>query len=495
LSGNHLRLVFIGFSFAITGCFSSSDIPRVDAGLLTLDAGSDGEVADGGTQADGAGSPEGGALDAGLDAATACVPSGTPVIHTADITADETWASGIHVVPNSIHIKGGARVTVMACSEVRMGANASIDVKDAGSRFEAIGDVGSEIRIVRQDATMAWGNIEADDGTNVNLAHTTLTGGGGVGPYTNAPYRGATLVGLGSNPVRPVVFAFKQVKVEQSNGLGLFLQAARIDSASSNLTIHGAGWYPAYMAAASAGDLPAGSYTGNALDEVLLQSFDTAAYIDDPAIMGDVTIHDRGVPYLVGTTPTSIVVGDGIEGHAPASLTLEAGVTMLFTPEGSSSVSQISVKAQPSGASWQAQGALIVAGTAAKPITLDSAGATPAAGDWQGIAFWHVVDPRTSIANARIRHAGGYSSTVGICPSTPAGNNGVATCAIIALLDQAPGAFVTNTTFEAASCGVYRGWSPGDVDFLTGNTFTSITGCAETSIPSASNACTACPTR
>jgi hypothetical protein len=347
--------------------------------------------------------------------------------------------------------------------------------------------------VAQQDGT-PWGDIDVTAPAVAHLAYATLQGGG-TGPHDGAPFAGASLAAQSSDATRPVALRLDSVTIDHSAGLGLFLRSVRLDPASSGLTISGAGWYPAYLGAGSASELPAGSYTGNAIDQILLQTFNTAAYDDSAPIRADVTLHDRGVPYRVGTIPSRIVVGDGLAGGPAASLTVEAGVTVLFTPQGAGGTSGILVNARPAGAAYQPQGALVIAGTAAAPVVLDSAAATPAAGDWQGVYVAHIVDPRTSIDHARILHAGGASGTVGICGSTPAANNGAATCAVVAFLDQAPPAsFLANTDIEDATCGVYRGWSKTDVDFTSGNQFVGVVGCTQTAIADSGGHCTTCTT-
>ena len=108
-----------------------------------------------------------------------------------------------------------------------------------------------------------------------------------------------------SNPDRAVALRLQHVVIKGSAGLGIFLQGARFDPASTDVTITGAGWYPVYLGAASAGDLPIGSYTGNAIDQILLQTFGVAAYDDAATITSDVTFKDLGVPYRVGTSPSA----------------------------------------------------------------------------------------------------------------------------------------------------------------------------------------------
>ena len=66
---------------------------------------------------------------------------------------------------------------------------------------------------------------------------------------------------------------------------------------------------------------------------------------------------------------------------------------------------------------------------------------------------------------------------------------------MILVIDAAPAAFITGATISDAACGVYRDW-PGQtsVDFTSGNTFNSVTGCTQTSLPGTNGACATCAT-
>jgi hypothetical protein len=473
--------------WALSGCFSNSSGTPRDAGQFMLDTAI--PEFDSGPGAD-TGAPDAPGADA-----TACAPSSTPVMHTADIVADETWASGIHVVPASLQIKGGAHLTIAPCTEVRLGPGASLTVPTTGGSLDAVGTAASPIRFVRQSAAMPWGAISVTSPATAHLAHATLVGGG-TGPQATAPLGGASLAGNSSDATRPVVLSVDHVTIDGSGGLGVFLRGARFDPASTALTITRAGSYPLYTGVASATEIPDGAYTGNAIDAILLQTYGVAATDDMSPFVADVTMHDRGVPYQVGTGPASIVVGDGLGTSASASLTIEAGVNLLFMPQGAGGVSQLVVRAKNVGGTYQAQGALVVQGTAAAPVVLASGAPAPAAGDWQGLYFSNVIAPQTSIQYAHILYAGGASSAIGLCPSTPAGTNNAATCAIVMMLDAPPSsAFLANSDIESAPCGVYRGWTMTAVDFTASNQFVKIPGCTQTDIPMPGGACTpACPT-
>jgi hypothetical protein len=134
-----------------------------------------------------------------------------------------------------------------------------------------------------------------------------------------------------------------------------------------------------------------------------------------------------------------------------------------------------------------AQGALVVNGTAAKPVVFTSAEATPAAGDWLGIWFGEVPAPNDKIDYARIEYAGGLSSSGSDACNT--GNNDAA----IRIFNLPSGAFVTNTTIQdSAGHGIDRGWrNDSKPDFLPTNTFTNVAKCKE-SYPKDTNG--GCPT-
>ncbi|HEY2517577.1 MAG TPA: hypothetical protein VGI39_42195 [Polyangiaceae bacterium] len=491
MEGRFCVVSFVGvpFAIALSVCLSSSNGTPADGG---------GPI-DGATGIDlDAGAPNDSAapVDSGTgvgDGAAPCTPSGAPIMHTADIAADETWASGVHVVPASITITSGARLTIAACSEVQLGVGASITASATAAGIDAVGTADASIRFVPAQTGSAWGAIVAAAPAMAHLAYATLKGGG-TSAHTSAPFAGASLVGSSSDATRPVLLRTEHVRIESSAGLGLFLRYGSFDPASTDLTITSSGWYPAYMGVASANALPIGAYTGNAIDQILLQTVGPAIYDDSDALLSDVTLHDPGVPYVVGTIPSSIRVGDGVGGHPSASLMLGAGVTMLFTPQGPGGTSRILISAQNNGGTYAPQGALIVQGTAAAPVVLDSVGATPAAGDWEGIYFADLVDPRTSVDHAEIRNAGGASGTIGICGSTPAATNGAATCAVIISVGTPPTDFLQNTRIVDAPCGVYRGWKTSDIDFTATNTFSMVTGCTQSTIPASDGSCVACAT-
>jgi hypothetical protein len=430
----------------------------------------------------------------------ACDPTDVaPVTHTGDISADETWAKGVHVVPSTITLRAGARLTIAACTEVRLGRDASLVADTAAAGIVAEGTTAEPIRFVRDAAADAWGALVAWAPATLSLAHAALIGGGTNTALASADYLGASLVARAPGDAAADVLRVDTVSVSDSTGIGVVLIGAGFDALSTNLTVTGSGAQPVYLGADNATNLPTGTYTGNALDEILLQQVGVAAYSNDRPLIRDATLRERGVPYRVGAEGAggaSLIVGDGRETGPAAVLTIEPGVTLRFSSEG---VSQLLVNAHLVGGTWAPQGALIANGTAAAPITFTTSATTPIAGSWSGLYFSHVVDPRSSISNAIIDYAGGESLSTGVCVGAVGASNSDADGAVILFLESnaaPPTAFISATHIaHSAGCGFYRDWQTTDVDFVSGNTFEAIAGCLQTNVPNDLNICptTDCP--
>lgn len=398
-------------------------------------------------------------------------------MHTS-LVDGETWASGIHEVPSSLELRtSSGRLTIASCTEVRMGANASLEFS-GGAKLVAEGSQTRPIRFVRAGAS-AWGNLYATDTSTLSLASVTLEGGG----TDQDTYRGASLVARGTAGSPSALLKVDHVTVKGSAGLGVGLFNARFDAASTELVVTGSGWFPVYLGADSLSSLPAGVYTGNFIDEILLQSVETAVYANDRPLHEAVIMHDRGVPYRVGSKGADLRIGDGYPTTAPGALTIEPGVTVKFFAGTSS---RILIDAAKVGAAWVPRGKLIIAGTADKPVRLTSTASSPAPGDWTGVYFAHVVDPGSRIDHAVIEYAGGDSGTIGVCKASNTATNYDADCSIIFSLegDLGAGQVVTNSRLaNGLGCGVYRGWHGSDVDFRPTNTFVGLAGCSQSNLP------------
>lgn len=411
------------------------------------------------------------AIDAppAIDAAPmGCPPGGGPTTH-GSVNAAETWtaAGSPHVLRGDVTLY--APVTLEPCAELRIPPLATVTV--SGGSIIANGTADFPIKITATDPSKPWARIRIYGGSGVSrLVYTTVEGGGDP---LNSVIDTAGMIEVvgadGTKPPQDVLFVdHATLRGSASNGMILSSSGA-FAAASTALTITGSARYPISAWALSAGSIPPGSYTGNARDEILLQaSLDT--------IFDSITLHQRGVPYRVGsdtaagqlrvTPPPSAAAGTQV------TLTIEPGVTMRFK-KGASLNIEVATGTTP------ARAALVAAGTAEAPIVFTSAEATPAPGDWLGIWFGLVPLAANRIDHARVEYAGGLSQSGGsACPGDTWPRNDAA----IRIFGPPPMQFVTNTTIAAsAGHGIDRGWRDDSrLDFLPSNTFENITWCFQT---------------
>jgi len=245
--------------------------------------------------------------------------------------------------------------------------------------------------------------------------------------------------------------------------------------------------------------LPSGDYAANASAAIALQTAFYASQGNERTIDRDLTIHDPGVPYRVGIQdPGALRIGSST-GPAPL-VTIDPGVVITF-PRTTFVSGGIQVDGATVGsATTVAQGAIRAVGTAAAPIVFRSAEATPAAGDWKGLSFTG-VDARTRLERVEIRHAGANAGALGVCTTNP----GTVTsqwdgdAALQVFFDNgypSSSFLVSSVIAQCAGSGIYRAWSVGEVDFLSGNALSGIAWCSQTLVPNDLNVCpgTACPT-
>ena len=408
--------------------------------------------------------PDDGGIDANVP--STCAPlTGTGTKHTTEPTTNETWtaAASPHVIEGSLSIRAGIAITLEPCAVVQLKGAIGILVE---GKLLAVGIPDKPIRIERFDAATAWTTIEARKGAELRLAYATVEGGGNPNGGALTQVGAFDIRGDQESATQPILFA-DHLTVKGSRSLGILVrEGGGFATGSRSLAITGGASFPISIWGRAAGTLPAGTYTGNATDEILLPA---SGGRDD--IKEDTIFADHGVAYRVGG-PTGggnlIVAGTG----SVPLLTLEPGVTLRFNKGG-----RLDLDASANGAI----GALRAEGTATKPVVFTSAAASPAAGDWAGIIIEGAPDPRTKISNARISYAGGASQISSFdCPSPV--NTGFANEGAILIVGGKPAtAFVTSTTIEkSAGDGIVRGWTGDPVELLASNTFTDIARCNQT---------------
>lgn len=408
-----------------------------------------------------------------------CVPpTKGPTMHGGGSTSDpdnDVWTADAspHILPFDTTIY--KTVTIEPCAEVLIAGGRQVTVR---GKLVAEGTATKRIHIGAKDAASPFANIRTLSPATIRLAYATLDGGGL--PLATAPYLAGTLEINGDTlqPVQQTLFV-DHVEVKGSKSNGLVLKDNGGFAAGSNaLTVTGAAAHPMSIWARAVDGIPTGTYSGNGVDKILLPTTSGNETINETT-----TLHDRGVPYLVGhATSGGDLRVDVPMGQPAVTLTIEPGVTMRFKKGGVLKVA-VAASANP------ARGSLVAAGTAGKPIVFTSDEAAPAAGDWLGLWFGDVPTATSKLDQVRVEYAGGTSSSgSGSCPDNAELNNDAA----IRIFGPPPSAFVKNTTILAsATNGIDRGWRSDNpvIEFLPTNTFTNVVLCQQTFPPTAANVC------
>jgi hypothetical protein len=436
-----------------------------------------------GSSSGGTATPDGGAFDpdaGNVDppVASECVaPTKGPTTHGGGSTndpANEVWTADAspHVLQYDTTIYHN--VTLEPCAEVLLAGGSTLTVRGS---LVANGAATKRVHIGGKDPQKAFASIRTVGGT-IRLAYATVDGGGD--PLNNQPESAGALVITGTDGAKPTqeTLFVDHVTIAGSKSNGAVLSAGGgFAQGSQNLVVRGAAGNPINIWARAAGTLPAGSYTGNGTDAIILPG---GVFVESA------TLRNLGVPYNVGTRAGT--AGDlrveGPAGGAVSRLTIEPGVTLRFKKDGAFYVS-FATGATPATA------ALVAVGTADKPITFTSWEASPAPGDWQGISFGLVPLAANRLDFVRVEYAGGATGSeshscrnVGESPSNNAG---------IAIYGPPPSQFITNTTIaSSAAYGIERAWGADNLtDFLATNVFEQVALCNETYPRGANGACPA----
>lgn len=421
-------------------------------------------------------------VDGGV--ASKCVaPTGAPVVHNAQITADETWAAtSPHVIRGSVGIGKGAKVTIEPCAQVRMAADAVLIVSGPTTpqtaSLVAEADAEHPISFSAEDASKPWGNVEVREGGSMSLAYVTLEGGGsGNGPFSDAILR---IFGDQYKPPQALVKA-QHVTIKNSANYGVFLgNHGTFTADSADLTVTGSKTYPIATWASSLDNLPNGSFTGNGTDEVVIRG--GGGY---EAVTTSLTMKNLGVPYHVGTAQTSapvIVVSAGPSGGPLVTLTIEAGTHLEFAAGGS-------LQVEPATNDFPATGALVAVGTEADPIVFTSASKTKAPGDWVGLWFGLLPAAQNHLDHVHVDYAGGTTGTQSFSCNDPQRDE-----AAVLILGEPQGVFITNSKItNSKRHGIDRGWRGAALDFMGSSSFDAVAGCKQTYPKDDNGACPPSP--
>lgn len=387
------------------------------------------------------------------------------------IETDETWGPGYHDVTFDVSFRN-ATLTIEPCAIVRVVPSRGISLgygNDTPGTLVAKGEADRPIVFEAKEAGTKWTGIQVNGSGNADLAYVTIKDGGDVSSSRNG---GALhLLGSSAKPLQRLA-TVDHVTIENPARYGVVLEShAGFTDASKELVVKGSGELAAHVSSIALGTIPAGSYTGNTVDAIRI--WGGSDHVD-----ADTTIHDRGVPYLVGGDRAFPELSVQSTAGAAALLTIEAGVTLKFAKQASDDSGlwvEREMRDDPS------RGALRVLGTADKPVVFTSAEENPAPGDWVGIALRGLPDPRTKIEHARVEYAGADTGSVGYSCGTPGTAQPLSNEAAILIYGKPTSAFVTNTAIAHSSAnGIERAWTGEPIDFLATNTFTGIAHCRQT---------------
>jgi hypothetical protein len=420
-----------------------------------------------------------------VGAAVACgSPNGVVVTHTANITASETWAGGgvTHSVPNNISINGPATVTVQPCALVALGQAASITV-NAGAKLLTTGTSDTNfVAFIRADNSKAWGILRGTTATSfIELHWTAVQGGGDFSGQAGNPAIAVAGPGYGQPAVG--VLKIDNVLIDTPLAKGVYMDSsAGFTTDSQNLVVQNAPDYVLEMTMMAVGTIPPGSdfSTGNAKPVVNVIG-------PNANVTANLTIHKR-LPVRIQTGSMTIV-GSG-NSPPPVTLTLEAGVQLLF-PKASASTPGARVYFGGVGnAPNNAVGTLVAQGTATDPVIFTSGEASPAAGDWTGLIL--LTATGSQLDNVFIEYAGAFNGIVSAnCKPTNSSDN----AALVVGDDRAttatesqyvpPGNLITNSVIQhSAGHAINAIWQTSagsDTPVLTnGNTISDYVGCAQT---------------
>ena len=403
-----------------------------------------------------------------------CVaPTGAGTRHDGEsITADTTWtaADSPHRITYSPTVRAGATLRIEPCAEVRIAGGYGLLVE---GRLEALGTAETPIAITADDPAAPFGYLEVRGGF-ADLAYVSISGGGAEEPNGNAMLE----VWGASTDQRTDNARLRHVALTGSEQHGLTLErSGALTADSTDVVIHGAKLAPvAVYGSALVGSVPAGDYTGNGADEIVVVA-------RDPMIE-DTTWHARGVPYHLGDANQNgadFRVGAST-GAALATWTIEPGVTIR-------AADAARILVQKSGDAIT--GSIVARGTAAAPVVFTSASASPAPGLWRGLVFEAAPAATTALDHVEIRYAGGPSQANSFhCEPGSDGSYSRDEDAALAVFGEPASAFLTHSLLaDSAADGVDLAYHGAALDFAAGNTFTGIARCRVTLPRSTDGSC------
>lgn len=370
-------------------------------------------------------------------------------VHDGQVARDETWSleDSPHRLPEGLDINDGATLTLAPCAVVLVGSTNQIRVTDGGGLI-AVGDAQHPIRIGSNnpqpqsgDWSHLWFSLRAR--ATSRLSHVVIEHGGSAAyVHEVSDCFAVTMQGLHVD----------HVTARQCKGFGVGLYDNGTFSAdSADLIVTGtvAGTARSgalfVMRAPSVASLPPGRYTGNAVDEVLVQE---AGNDDERAIRQSGTWRNLGVPYHL-TDDAELRV----EGPSGPVLTVEAGVTIRMGRN-----TQVVV-------GGGAEGGLAMDGGAEETrVVLRPTGTDESPGQWVGVRFGERFNRTASRLRFVTLRGAGAEGAGDVCDWTGATSDR----AFLRFDAEPQAANFAHITFAAGGpdmAAIARNWRGAVVDF------------------------------
>ena len=292
-------------------------------------------------------------------ALSACAQSSQPLGHSAGtLTGNNTWKTGQHNVNGTITVSNGI-LTVEAGSNLIMegglGTATSLIIGKNGG-LKILGTPDKPVIITSGAAAPNrgdWGSIEFQEGSDPNsiITNSNISFGGG-GSNVNGTPVGAVIIDGGA------AAEISNTVIDNSKTFAVSVPSdATLNNFVGNTLVHNT-LGPITVTANTAGQLLDGTYGPNDVNGIA---------VVPSQLTQDANWINPGTPWLLAGLTIQALTGTAV-------LTVSAGNTFLIQ--------------QFKGIIVQKNGALILAGTQAQPITITSANNPAARGDWQDISYY-----------------------------------------------------------------------------------------------------------
>ena len=298
--------------------------------------------------------------------------------HFGNINTATVWLAALspHYVDSDVFVDHGATLTIASGCEVRFAQNARLYCGFLGpGRIIAQGRADSLITFTSAAATPVPGDWRG-------VAFFSLATSGCVLDYCVVEYAG--LADSAAVTVDAPVVSITNCRIQRGAGFGVDCTANGPLAAFSGNTLTSC-HRPLRVFCGNVGSIGTGnSFLGNDPGQDVIE-------VTGGSISSSVSWPNLGVPYLLNST---VIVG----GAAHPVLTLAPGTTVKSLPG-------VGIKV-----GYPNPGGLVADGTGGW-ITFTSGVNPPAAGDWNGIAFYpSSSDPDCRLRNCRIDYGGGSDS-------------------------------------------------------------------------------------